>query len=42
MGERGETGKRLGGIAERVGELTEWGETGRWLGRVAYRGGEMG
>jgi len=28
MGERGETGKRLGGVAERVGELTEWGKTG--------------
>ena len=25
MGERGETGKQLGGVAERVGELTEWG-----------------
>jgi hypothetical protein len=28
MGERGETGKGLGGVAERVGELTEWGKTG--------------
>ena len=28
MGERGETGKRLGEVAERVGELTEWGKTG--------------
>ena len=28
MGERGETGKRLGWVAERVGELTEWGKMG--------------
>jgi len=27
-GESGETGKRLGGVAERVGELIEWGKTG--------------
>ncbi len=28
MGEGGEMGKGVGGVAERVGELTEWGKTG--------------
>ena len=28
MGDGGETGKGLEGVAERGGELTEWGKTG--------------